>query len=259
MPAHRTSEPYVVVETCGQHCGSEVRSRVLLALGTRRTARGRRGDAGSSGGGGFTVQPVIGAADPHVSRGCPAHRRRGPDARRAAVGGRWRSGRHIPVASHAGRRARTGSRPGCRSGYLCASVGARQSRCCSASAAASRSAAHRTPGRRPIRSTGPDTDTAATTVPAASRTGADTLATPASRSATLCAHPRRRTSSERALGERRLGQQRALHGGVGPRGEHLGARSGRHRQPASPTGTVSRRPLAGSAAATQTRWVPSRR
>ena len=37
--------------------------------------------------------------------------------------------------------------------------------------------------------------TAAITAPRASRTGADTLATPGSRSATLCAQPRRRTSS----------------------------------------------------------------
>ena len=41
----------------------------------------------------------------------------------------------------------------------------RYNRCCNASAAATRSAAHRAPGRRPIRSTGPETDTAATTVP----------------------------------------------------------------------------------------------
>src|SRR5690606_25092298 len=64
-----------------------------------------------------------------------------------------------------------------------------------ASAAASRSAAHRTPGLRPMRSIGPDTDTAATTLPDESLTGADTLATPGSRSATLCAQPRLRTSS----------------------------------------------------------------
>lgn len=60
----------------------------------------------------------------------------------------------------------------------------------SASAADSRSAAHRTPGRRPIRSIGPDTEMAAITTPRPSRTGADTLATPGSRSATLCARAR---------------------------------------------------------------------
>lgn len=65
----------------------------------------------------------------------------------------------------------------------------------SASAAANRSAAQRAPGRRPIRSIGPETDTAATTAPRASRTGAETLATPGSRSAALCAQPRLRTST----------------------------------------------------------------
>ena len=40
-----------------------------------------------------------------------------------------------------------------------------------------------------------ETETAATTSPAWSRTGADTLATPASRSAALWAQPRRRTSA----------------------------------------------------------------
>src|SRR4029077_8371322 len=69
------------------------------------------------------------------------------------------------------------------------------SRRASASAAAKRSAAHRAPGRRPIRSIGPDTDTAAITAPRPSRTGAETLATPASRSAALCAQPRLRTSA----------------------------------------------------------------
>src|SRR5699024_8778661 len=64
-----------------------------------------------------------------------------------------------------------------------------------ASAAASRSSAHRTPGRRPMRSTGPETEIAATTAPVVSRTGAEIEATPASRSATDCAHPRRRTSA----------------------------------------------------------------
>ena len=42
-----------------------------------------------------------------------------------------------------------------------------------ASAAASRSAAHFTPGRRPMRSTGPETEIAATTPPPASLMGAE--------------------------------------------------------------------------------------
>src|SRR5579863_1679225 len=51
----------------------------------------------------------------------------------------------------------------------------------------------RRPGERVRRSMGPETETAATTRPPGPRTGADTDATPASRSATLAAQPRRRT------------------------------------------------------------------
>ena len=80
-----------------------------------------------------------------------------------------------------------------------------------------RSPAHRPPGRRPIRSTGPDTDTAAITSPAGERTGAETDATPASRSATDCAQPRRRTSVQGPLGEAGLGQHRPLIGRHPPR------------------------------------------
>src|SRR5499427_9778553 len=49
------------------------------------------------------------------------------------------------------------------------------------------------PGERVSRSIGPDTDAAAITFPPCPRTGADTDATPGSRSATLAAQPRRRT------------------------------------------------------------------
>jgi len=57
-----------------------------------------------------------------------------------------------------------------------------------------RSAAHIFAGRLAMRSIGPDTAMAASTVPRASRTGTETLATPGSRSPILCAHPRRRVS-----------------------------------------------------------------
>src|SRR5579875_3369329 len=67
-----------------------------------------------------------------------------------------------------------------------------------AAAALVTSAACSRPGDRVSRSIGPDTDSAATTRPLASRTGADTEATPASRSATLAAHPRRRTVANMA-------------------------------------------------------------
>ena len=64
-----------------------------------------------------------------------------------------------------------------------------------ASAAASRSAAHRAPGRRPIRSIGPDTETAAITAPAAVAHRRRDTRHPGSRSAALCAQPRLRTSA----------------------------------------------------------------
>jgi len=109
-----------------------------------------------------------------------------------------------------------------------------------------------------MRSIGPDTDTAATTLPPASRTGAETLATPDSRSATLCAHPRRRTSTRaRSLNRASASSERCTAGSdhaastLAPDPAVIGSRE--------PTGTVSRSPLAGSAAATHTRWAPSRR
>jgi hypothetical protein len=50
------------------------------------------------------------------------------------------------------------------------------------------------PGWRESRSIGPEIDTAAMTRPDGPRTGAETEATPGSRSPTLCAQPRRRTA-----------------------------------------------------------------
>ena len=61
------------------------------------------------------------------------------------------------------------------------------------SLAATTAAACSLPGDRVSRSIGPDTDAAAITLPPCPRTGADTEATPGSRSATLAAQPRRRT------------------------------------------------------------------
>ena len=65
----------------------------------------------------------------------------------------------------------------------------------SARPAAVTSAACSRPGCLPIRSSGPDTLTAPSSAPSGPSTGADTDATPCSRSATECAHPRRRTSA----------------------------------------------------------------
>src|SRR5262245_46350649 len=61
------------------------------------------------------------------------------------------------------------------------------------SPAATTATAGSRPGERVSRSIGPETDVAAITFPPCPRTGADTDATPGSRSATLAAHPRRRT------------------------------------------------------------------
>ena len=98
----------------------------------------------------------------------------------------------------------------------------------SAPAAAVTSGANRGPGRRPSRSTGPDTEMAATTCPDRSRTGADTDATPASRWATLYAQPRRRTSASARGPKRAAGRLLVL---ARPRREHLRPRARRHRQP----------------------------
>ena len=62
----------------------------------------------------------------------------------------------------------------------------------SRSAAASTAGACMRPGWRVSRSSGPETDTAAMILPEGERTGADTEATPASRSPTDWAQPRRR-------------------------------------------------------------------
>ena len=62
----------------------------------------------------------------------------------------------------------------------------------SRSAAATTAGACMRPGWRERRSSGPLTDTAATILPLGERTGADTDATPCSRSPTDCAQPRRR-------------------------------------------------------------------
>ena len=119
-------------------------------------------------------------------------------------------------------------------------------------------AACRRPGWRESRSIGPEIDTAATTRPDGPRTGAETEATPGSRSPTLCAQPRRRTA-ERAV---------ALNlAPCSPRWSRSGSSQARRicaAEPASmvrldPTGIESRRPTGRSAAATQMRWSPWRR
>ena len=108
------------------------------------------------------------------------------------------------------------------------------------------------PGWRESRSIGPDTDTAAMTLPEGERTGAETDATPCSRSPTLCAQPRRRTPASAAALNEALWRPRCMRSGSSHASRICAA------DPAPmvswlPTGTVSRSPDGRSAAATHTR------
>ena len=100
-----------------------------------------------------------------------------------------------------------------------------------ASPAATTARACNRPGLRDSRSMGPDTDTAATTRPATERTGAETEATPGCRSATLAAHPCRRTRASVCACEDRVRDAAVQALGVLPREQHLGGGSGREWQP----------------------------
>ena len=157
-----------------------------------------------------------------------------------------------PIGGTRSTRLRIASRTG-RLLVSCVVAASGYSRRVSASAAASRSAAQRAPGRRPIRSMGPDTDTAAITVAAA------------------VAHRRRHARHPGLAFRRALRPAAPAHLGQGPVGElgasaappagwprRLYASSTLAPEPAVigsrvPTGTVSRRPAGGSSAATQTR------
>ena len=98
---------------------------------------------------------------------------------------------------------------------------------------------------------------AASTLPPAPRTGAETEATPGSRSAALAAQPRRRTPASVVAVNLAPRSPRCI------RSPSSQASSTCAAEPAvigsaAPTGTVSRSPLARSAAATQTRTSPCR-
>jgi hypothetical protein len=134
----------------------------------------------------------------------------------------------------------------------------RRSTSVSLSAAASTAGACIRPGCLVRRSMGPDTDTAATTLPVCDRTGADTDATPGSRSPTDCAQPRRRTTASIDALKRAPWSPRCMRSGSSHASNTWAA------EPASivrvdPTGIVSRRPLGRSEAATQIRRSPCRR
>ena len=110
---------------------------------------------------------------------------------------------------------------------------------CSAPGAGPRSACS-PPRRRPRRAagradgtaarSGPEIDTAATTRPDGPRTGADTEATPVSRSPTLCAQPRRRTPDSAVAVNLRALQAAVQPVRLLPGEQHLRGRAGVHRQ-----------------------------
>ena len=109
------------------------------------------------------------------------------------------------------------------------------------------------------RSIAPEIDTAAPPrAPTAPQTGAETDATPDSRSLTLCAQPRRRTPGQGGGVEHRALQPPVQPVRLLPGEQDLGGRPGVHGELA-PTGIESRRPIGRSAAATQIRWSPWRR
>ena len=114
------------------------------------------------------------------------------------------------------------------------------------------------PGVRVSRSIGPETEMAATTVPSAEWTGADTEATPGSRSATLCAQPRLRTPAS-AAGVNAAFSSTTDVACRGSQASRIWAAEPAPIDRVDPTGTVSRSPLARSAAAMHRRCVPSRR
>ena len=252
----RSPHSLAAARSRARHCGSEVRSRSSSRAGPAGGAR-PSGRCRSSGGRGFTVQPVIAAADRHVSRGCPADRRRGPDARRAAVGGRRPARAHLSWLSHALQRAA----PGCSGVHR---------RFCGPSGRALQPVLQRVRrrqqvGRPPHAGPAADpVDRARTPTPRPPpcpprRAPAPTRWPPPPRARPRSAPTRggARRASARSVNVASAAARAARRGPPRRRAPWRPIR--RSSAAASPTGTVSRRPLAGSAAATQTRWVPSRR
>src|SRR5689334_627363 len=120
------------------------------------------------------------------------------------------------------------------------------------SPAATTAAACMRPGERVSRSIGPDTETAAITRPPGPRTGADTEATPGSRSAAVAAQPRRRTWASVVAVNLAPRSPRDIRA-PSSQASRTWAAEPAVIGSAAPTGTVSRRPLVRSAAATQMR------
>ena len=98
------------------------------------------------------------------------------------------------------------------------------------SPAATTAAACSRPGDRVSRSIGPETETAASTCRPRARTGAETEATPGSRSAALAAQPRRRTPASVVAVNLRAAQPPVHPLALLPGEQHLGGRARGHRQ-----------------------------
>ena len=103
------------------------------------------------------------------------------------------------------------------------------------------------PGWRESRSIGPEIDTAAMTRPEGERTGADTEATPGSRSPTLCAQPRRRTPDSAVAVNAAPCRPRCSRSGSSHASSTWAAEPAR-MDSVAPTGIESRRPTGRSAA-----------
>src|SRR3954451_10910707 len=114
------------------------------------------------------------------------------------------------------------------------------------------------PGWRDSRSSGPDTETAAITLPLGERTGADTEATPCSRSPMDWAQPRRRIPDSAVAENAAFCRPRWIRSGSS-HASRIWAADPARMVSCEPTGIVSRRPLGRSAAATHTRCSPCRR
>ena len=149
------------------------------------------------------------------------------DGELATGGQRARRSRAQPRSRGLGRRARVEARHRSPAERHCGAV---CSTSLSLAAAAHTIWACSRPGWRLSRSIGPETETAATIRPAGPRTGADTEATPGSRSPTDCDHPRRRTA-DKAVAVKRASRKPAVQPlGLLPGQQDLGRRAGLHRQ-----------------------------
>ncbi len=103
-----------------------------------------------------------------------------------------------------------------------------------------------------MRSMGPEMDSAARTRPEGPRTGADTEATPGSRSPTDCAQPRRRTSESMVALKEAPYRPRCRRSGSSQASRTWAAEPAL-MESVAPTGIESRRPISRSEAATHTR------